>query len=60
MTREQRHDRISTLSRELSALLAEESPQPPVKFLTSADIPRWVIDGLRDAIRRKLAEETVH
>jgi hypothetical protein len=45
------------LSRELSTLLAEDAPQPTVKFLSPQDIPDWVVEGLRDAIRRKCAEE---
>jgi hypothetical protein len=29
-----------------------------VKFLTAADLPAWVAEGLREAIRRKIAEES--
>ena len=58
MTQEQREKRIMILARELSMLLAQEAPRPAVKFLSSADIPAWVAEGLRDAIRRKIAEET--
>jgi hypothetical protein len=39
MTHEQRRERIKTLTRELSALLAQEAPRPTVKFLTAADLP---------------------
>jgi hypothetical protein len=46
------------LTRELSSLLKEEAPQPAMKFLSGADIPGWVAEGLREAIRRKCAEET--
>jgi hypothetical protein len=46
------------LTRELSTLLAQETPRPAVKFLSAADIPAWVAEGLREAIRRKCAEET--
>jgi hypothetical protein len=59
MTREQRANRIRVLTRELATLLEEEGPQPKVKFLTASDVPRWVLEGLRDAIRRKCAEETL-
>ena len=58
MTHEQRTERIITLTRELSSLLKEEAPQPAMKFLSGADIPGWVAEGLREAIRRKCAEET--
>jgi hypothetical protein len=58
MTHEQRTERIKTLTRELSALLAQEAPRPKVQRLTAADLPGWVAEGLRDAIRRKIAEET--
>jgi hypothetical protein len=47
-----------TLARELSALLAQEAPRPAVKFLSAADIPAWCAEGLREAIRRKCAEES--
>ena len=57
MTREQRTARIRTLTRELSTLLAQE-PRPIVKFLSAQDIPAWVAEGLKDAIRRKIAEES--
>jgi hypothetical protein len=57
MTHEQRTARIKTLTRELASLLAQEAPPPTVKFLTAADIPSWVAEGLREAIRRKIAEE---
>ena len=56
MTHEQRTERIKTLTRELSALLAQEAPK--IRWLTAADLPNWVAEGLRDAIRRKIAEET--
>jgi hypothetical protein len=58
MTHEQRTERIRTLTRELSTLLAQETPRPPVKFLSAQDLPAWVAQGLRDAIRRKCAEES--
>jgi hypothetical protein len=58
MTHEQRTARIRTLTRELSTLLAQEAPRPAVKFLSAADIPAWVAEGLREAIRRKCAEES--
>jgi hypothetical protein len=29
-----------------------------MKFLSRADVPAWVAEGLREAIRRKCAEET--
>jgi hypothetical protein len=58
VTREQRHDRIKTLTRELSSLLEQEAPRPAVKFLSAADLPVWVAQGLREAIRRKCAEES--
>ena len=38
-------------------LLEEEAPRPVVKFLSAQDLPAWVAQGLRDAIRRKCAEE---
>jgi hypothetical protein len=57
MTREQRTARIRTLTRELSTLLAQE-PRPGVKFLSAADLPAWLAEGLREAIRRKIAEES--
>ena len=57
MTPEQRTERIKDLARELSALLAQESPRPKIRWLTAADLPSWVAEGLRDAIRRKCAEE---
>ena len=57
MTREQRTERIKTLTRELSALLAQEAPRPKIKWLTAADLPSWVAEGLRDALRRKIAED---
>jgi hypothetical protein len=57
MTKEQRTARIRTLTRELLTLLAQE-PRPTVKFLSAQDIPAWVAEGLRDAIRRKIAEES--
>jgi hypothetical protein len=46
------------LTRELASLLAQEAPRPALKVLTAADIPSWVAEGLRDAIRRKLVEES--
>jgi hypothetical protein len=58
MTHEQREKRIMTLACELSTLLAQEAPRPAVKFLNAADIPAWVAEGLREAIRRKIAEES--
>jgi hypothetical protein len=58
MTHEQRTERIKTLTRELAALLAQEAPRPKVRWLTAADLPGWVVEGLREAIRRKIAEET--
>ena len=58
MTHEQRTARIRTLTRELSTLLAQEAPRPAVKFLSAADLPNWVAEGLREAIRRKCAEES--
>jgi hypothetical protein len=58
MTHEQRRDRIRTLTRELATLIEEESPRPAAPCLTAQDIPSWVAEGLRAAIRRKLAEET--
>ena len=57
MTHEQRTARIRTLTRELSTLLAQEAPQPKIRWLTAADLPSWVAEGLRDALRRKIAEE---
>jgi hypothetical protein len=58
MTHEQRTARIKTLTRELASLLKEEAPRPAVKFLTAMDLPSWVAEGLRDALRRKIAEES--
>jgi hypothetical protein len=29
-----------------------------MKFLSAADIPAWVVEGLREAILRKCAEAT--
>jgi hypothetical protein len=58
MTHEQRTAKIQTLTRELATLLEEEGPRPAVKFITRADLPCWVAEGLREAIRRKIAEET--
>ena len=58
MTHEQRTERIKTLTRELSTLLAQEAPRPRIRWLTAADLPSWVAEGLRDALRRKIAEET--
>jgi hypothetical protein len=58
MTHEQRKARIKILTRELSMLLEEEAPRPVVKFLSAQDIPAWVAEGLRDAIRRKCAAES--
>jgi hypothetical protein len=58
MTHEQRTARIKTLTRELASLLAQESPPPAIKFLTAADLPAWIVEGLRAAIRRKIADES--
>jgi hypothetical protein len=58
MTHEQRTERIKTLTCELSALLAQEAPRPKIRWLTAADLPSGVAEGLRDALRRKIAEET--
>jgi hypothetical protein len=58
MTHEQRTAQIKTLTRELASLLKEEAPRPAVKFLSAADLPGWVAEGLREAIRRKCAEES--
>jgi hypothetical protein len=58
MTHEQRRDRIRTLTRELATLIEEESPQRAVRCLTAQDIPAWLTEGLRAAIRRKITEET--
>jgi hypothetical protein len=33
------------LTRKLSTLLAQESPQPVAKFLSAADLPDWVGEG---------------
>jgi hypothetical protein len=57
MTHEQRTERIKTLTRELSTLLAQETPRPAVKFLSAQDVPAWVAEGLCDAIHHKRAEE---
>jgi hypothetical protein len=35
--------------------LAQEAPRPKVRQLTAADLPAWVAEGLREAIRRKCA-----
>jgi hypothetical protein len=43
--------------RDLSMLLAQEAPRPAIRFLTATDVPAWVAEGLREAIRRKCAEE---
>jgi len=48
MRRTQRMEQIQVLTRELSALLKEEAPRPAVKFLSAADIPAWVVEGLRE------------
>jgi hypothetical protein len=56
MSREERTDRIRSLTRELSTLLKEEAPRPAVTFLNATDLPAWLTAGLRDAIRRKIAE----
>jgi hypothetical protein len=58
MTREQRSERIQTLARELSTLLGEEWPRPKIRWLTASDLPPAIAEGLRDALRRKIAEET--
>jgi hypothetical protein len=58
MTHEQWTERIRALANELSVLLAQEAPRPKIRWLTAADLPSWVAEGLRDAIRRKIAEET--
>jgi hypothetical protein len=58
MTHEQRTARIRRLTRELASLLTQEAPLPAARFLTVADIPSWVAEGLREAARRKCAEET--
>ena len=58
MTHEQREKRIMTLAAELSTLLAQEAPRPVVRFLSAAALPNWVAEGLREAIRRKCAEES--
>jgi hypothetical protein len=58
MTHEQRTAQIRTLTRELASLLEEESPRPKIRWLTAADIPAWVAEELREAIRRKCAEES--
>jgi hypothetical protein len=47
-----------TLARELSTLLAQEAPRPKIRWLTAADLPGGVAEALRDAIRRKCAEES--
>jgi hypothetical protein len=60
MTREHRQIRIRQLTHELATLLEEEAPRPPVKFLTASDVPAWVLAGLSEAIRRKLANHTSH
>jgi hypothetical protein len=56
VTREQRHNRIQVLTRELSALLAEEAPRPKIRWLTAADLPAWVAEGLREALAAKSAK----
>ena len=58
MTHEKRMARITRLTRELSTLLEQEAPRPTAKFLTAADIPNWVAEGLRAALRRKCVEES--
>ena len=58
MTHEQRTARIKTLTRELASLLAQEAPRPAIKFLIATDLPGWVAEGLREALRRKIAEES--
>jgi hypothetical protein len=60
MTHEQRTRRIQDLTRELTSLLKEEAPRPAVRQLTAADLPAWVAEGLREAIRRKCAGEAAH
>jgi hypothetical protein len=50
--------KITKLTRELSTLLEEEAPRPRIRWLTAADIPAWVAEGLREVIRRKCVEET--
>jgi hypothetical protein len=59
MTHDQRMDRIQTLSTELSRLLEQEyGPPTKVKVLTHDDLPCWLAEGLRAAVRRKIAEES--
>jgi hypothetical protein len=40
-----------------AASLLKVPPRPKIMWLTAADLPSRVAEGLRDAIRRKIAEE---
>jgi hypothetical protein len=57
MTTEQRTARIKALTTELASLYEEMRPPPRVTFISAADLPCWLAEGLRDAIRRKIAVE---
>jgi hypothetical protein len=57
MTTEQRNDRIKALTTELATLLEQEcGPRPQVRMLSTAELPVWLAEGLRDAIRRAIAQ----
>jgi hypothetical protein len=52
MTREQRAERIWVLTRELSALLAEEPgvTRPATRVISGAEIPPWVRDWFAEQL----------
>jgi hypothetical protein len=58
MTHEQRTERIRTLTRELSTLLAQEAPRlPAVRMISAHEAPQPVRQWLLEQLRRANAQD---
>jgi hypothetical protein len=62
MTREQRTQRINTLTRELASLLQQESgaPRPAVRLISGGEMPPWVRAWLLEQIRASRESSMAH
>jgi hypothetical protein len=62
MTKEEKTDRIRTLTRELVSLLEAEAPRPrpTMRFISGDDMPPWVRDWLLEQIRNLRQSPGLH
>jgi hypothetical protein len=62
MTKEERSEKIRTLTHELSSLLEAESPRPrqPMRFISGDNMPPWVRDWLLEQIRNLRQSPGLH